>query len=76
MRVLAPLIFSMAIGIAMSGTSAADAPACPQNRDCKSKPTTDLKSESAHAMKAGDKDSRGWRQTGIAVDPWIVPTFK
>jgi len=76
MRVLAPLIFSAAIGLVVTGAATADAPACPQNRDCKPKAATDLNKEAVRGMTPGEIRPQGWRQTGIAVNPWIVPTFK
>ena len=76
MRVLAPLIFSAAIGLIVTGAAGADAPAYPQNRDRKPKAATELSKESVRGMTHGETGSQGWRQTGIAVNPWIVPTFK
>jgi hypothetical protein len=75
MRVFATLLFSTALGIAMAGTAGADARGCSPNKACTPKEAPELKSKSLRDMTAPSDDA-GWKQRGIAINPWIVPTFR
>jgi hypothetical protein len=74
MRVLARLLLPVALGAALCGSAFAEAPA--PKRDNRHPAPTGLKAESVRAMAPGNKVRTGWPQNGIAINPWIVPTFK
>jgi hypothetical protein len=76
MRVFATLSLSAALGVVLVGTAGADTPTCPRNKDCKSTEARELKSESLHGMVTRPEVPGGWKQQGIAINPWIVPTFR
>lgn len=74
MRVLARLLLPAALGVALCGTAFAEAPA--PKRDDRHPAPAGLKAESVRAMAPGKGAWTGWPQNGIAINPWIVPTFK
>lgn len=76
MRILAPLLFSAAMGFLVTGSAAADASTCPGNRDCRPKPATEPSTAYERGIVRREHAPQAWRQIGIAVNPWIVPSFK
>ncbi len=74
MRIMARFIVPAALAVALGGPAFADAPA--STRAEKSGQAADLKADSVRAMAPAKKTSASWPPNGIAVNPWIVPTFR